>query len=151
MIWRSLYWDDISEGQQMPIAIRHVTATDVVACAIASRDFMRLHHDRDYAQQAGLKDIILSTPGLYGLTGKYLTDWAGPEAELKEISLQITASCYPGDTLRTAGVVSAKYEKDGMYLADIDITLTVPSGVNARGKAVVALPTRGSANLHAEA
>jgi acyl dehydratase len=143
MTWKNLCWEDISEGLQIPTSARQVTTTDIVACAVASRDFLPLHHDRDYAQKAGLRDVVLNTPTLYGLTGKYLTDWAGPEAELKEISLQITASCYPGDTLTTSGVVRRKQESDGMHLAYVDITFSVPSGVNARGKAILALPSTG--------
>ncbi len=141
MAWRNLSWEDISEGEQIPASARQMTITDIVACAIASRDFLPLHHDRDYAQKAGLRDIILNTPSLFGLTGKYLTDWAGPEAELKEISLQITASCCPGDTLTTSGVVLRKQESDGMRLAHVDVTFSVPSGVSARARAILALPS----------
>lgn len=140
MTWKNLHWEDVAEGQKIPSASRSLAITDIIACAIASRDFMRLHHDREYAQQAGLRDIILNTPSLYGLTGKYLTDWAGPESELKEISLQILASCCPGDTLTTAGVVTKKVRESGMNLVHVDVTLSVLSGVAARARTVVALP-----------
>lgn len=143
MTWRNLCWEDVAEGQQIPAGSRHLTVTDVIACAVASRDFTPLHYDRDCARSAGLKDIILNTPTLYGLSGKYLTDWAGPGAELKEISLQIMASCYPGDTLMTTGAVSSKRDEDGLHLVCVDIVFSVSGEVRARARALLALPTAG--------
>ena len=65
MAWKSLYWGDVEEGQELPTVTRDITYTTVVAGAIASRDFVPLHHDRDFAQKAGLKDIFLNTPTTY--------------------------------------------------------------------------------------
>ena len=57
-----------------------VTPTVVVSTAIATRDFYPVHHDRDYAERGGSKDIFLNILTTTGLVQRYVTDWAGPEA-----------------------------------------------------------------------
>jgi len=140
--WNSLHWDEVAEEQELPTVSREITVTTVVTCAIASRDFLPLHHDREYAQKAGLKDIIINTPSMFGFASKYLTDWTGPEAELKEISLRLMVPCCAGDTLTMTGKVAKKYVSGTDQLLDIDFSFAVPLGVSATGKATLTLPGR---------
>jgi len=134
----------VEEGQELPIVTRDIICTTVVSCTIASRDFIPLHHDREYAQKAGLKDIFLNTPTTYGFAGKYLTDWTGPEGELKEISLRLSMPCFAGDTLTMAGRVVKKYIGGDQHLVDVEFTFTVPLGRNCSGTGTIALPTKSS-------
>jgi len=140
--YKSLCWEDVAEGQELPTVAREITPTTVVACAIASRDFTPLHHDREYAQTAGLKDIFINTPTIYGFAGKYMTDWSGPEGVLKEISLRMMMPCFVGDTLTMTGKVARKYLDGNEHLVDVEYTFTVPAGVNSSGKVILSLPTR---------
>jgi len=144
MAWKTLYWEDTKEGEALPEATREITATTVVSCAIASRDFTPLHHDRDAAVAAGLKDIFLNTPTIYGFAGKYLTDWTGPEGEIKQISLRLMMPVLSGDTLTMSGKVARKYIDDKQHLVDIEFTFSLPTMPNCTGKATVELPTRVS-------
>jgi len=143
MAWKSLYWGDVEEGQELPTVTRDITYTTVVAGAIASRDFVPLHHDRDFAQKAGLKDIFLNTPTTYGFVGKYLTDWTGPEGELKEISFRLWTPCFPGDTMTMTGKVVKKYTEGDQHLVNVEYELAVPLGRHCSGTGTIALPTRG--------
>ena len=61
-----------------------VTATVVVAGAIATRDFMPVHHDRDYANSQGSPDIFMNIMTDNGYCSRFLTDWAGPEAMVRK-------------------------------------------------------------------
>ena len=63
-----------------------VTTTLIVAGAIASRDYMPVHHDRDFANSQGSKDIFLNILTTNGLCVRFLHDWAGPEAMVKKLS-----------------------------------------------------------------
>jgi acyl dehydratase len=101
-----------------------------------------LHHDREYAQKAGLKDIFMNTPTIFGFAGKYLTDWTGPEAELKEITLRLMLPCFPGDTMTMAGKVAKKYTEADQHLIDVDFAFNGPAGMNCSGKGTLMLPTR---------
>jgi acyl dehydratase len=142
VIWQSLCWEDIREGQELPTVSREITCTTIVSCAIASGDFLPLHHDREYAQKAGLNDIFMNTPTIFGFAGKYLTDWTGPEGELKGISLRLMMPCFPGDTMTMAGKVDRKYTEADQHLVDVDFVFNGPMGMNCSGKGTVMLPTR---------
>jgi hypothetical protein len=83
-----------------------VTPTVVVSTAIATRDFYPVHHDRDFAERGGSKDIFLNILTTTGLVQRYVTDWAGPEAIVRAVSIRLGVPCYAGDTLTFTGRVA---------------------------------------------
>ncbi len=87
----------------LPELVLEVTPTLIVSTAIATRDFYRVHHDRDFAVASGSKDIFLNILTTTGLVQRYVTDWAGPEAIVRSISIRLGAPCYAGDTLTLSG------------------------------------------------
>ncbi len=143
MSWKSLYWEDVEEAQELPTVTMDITSTTIITGAIASMDFTPVHHDRDYAQSVGMQDIFMNNATISGFSGKYLTDWTGPEGELKEISFRIGASCFPGDTMTMTGKVAKKYTEGDEHLVDVEYEFNVPGGRNCGGKATLALPARG--------
>lgn len=142
MPWKSMYWDDVKEGEELPVHTRAITRTTIVATAIATRDFQPVHHDHEAAQKEGAKDIFLNIISTGGLIGKFLTDWSGPEGRLKKISIKLGATVFPGDTLTAGGKVNKKYAQGGEHLVDIDFHFSVAIGPHAWGTATMALPTR---------
>jgi uncharacterized OB-fold protein/acyl dehydratase len=84
----------------------HVTPTVVVATALATRDFYPAHHDRDLAVQRGSKDIFLNILTTTGLVQRYVTDWAGPDAIVRSVSIRLGVPCYAYDTLTFAGMAA---------------------------------------------
>jgi hypothetical protein len=89
-----------------------VTPTFVVSSAIATRDFQDVHHDRDAAVARGSRDIFLNILTDTGLVQRFVTDWAGPGARIRGISLRLGVPCYAGDTLTLSGrVVSTDGEE----------------------------------------
>ena len=38
-----------------------------------------------------------------GFVGRYVTDWAGPDALLKSVKIRLGAPNYPGDTMTMTG------------------------------------------------
>jgi len=143
MAWKSLCWEDVEEGQELPTVTKDITCTTVIAGAIASRDFTPVHHDRDFAQKVGMKDFFLNNATICGFSGKYLTDWTGPEGELKEISFRIATPCFPVDTMTMTGKVVKKYTEGDHHLVDVEYEFAVPQGRNCGGTGTIALPTRG--------
>jgi len=83
-----------------------VTPTVVVSTAIATRDFYPVHHDRDFALRGGSTDIFLNILTTTGLVQRYVTDWAGPEAIVRAVSIRLGVPCYAGDTLTFTGRVT---------------------------------------------
>ena len=143
MAWKSLCWEDVEEGQELPTVTMDITCTMVIAGAIASRDFTPVHHDRAFVQNVGMKDIFLNNATICGYVGKYLTDWTGPDGELREISFRIATPCFPGDTMKKTGKVVKKYTEGDQHLVDVEYEFAVPEGRNCGGTGTIALPTRG--------
>ena len=98
---------DVSVGDELPGLDVPITATAIVAGAIASRDYQDVHHDRDLAVARGSKDIFMNILTTNGYVGRFVTDWAGPEALLRCVDIRLGAPNYPGDTMRMSGRVTA--------------------------------------------
>jgi 3-oxo-4,17-pregnadiene-20-carboxyl-CoA hydratase beta subunit len=118
---------DVNVGDPLPTLEIPITPTLIIGGAIASRDYQDVHHDRDLAQQRGAKDIFMNILTTNGLVGRYVTDWAGPEAMLKAVAIRLGAPNYPGDTMRLTGTVTAKDAEE--------VTLEI-HGTNAIGEHV---------------
>lgn len=136
----SIKWGSVNEGDKIPEQRREITRTTVISTAIATRDFQNVHHDHEAAKKSGTPDIFLNILTTGGLIGKFLTDWTGPEGELKNVTIKLAMPCYPGDTLTSTGSVVKKHEDGGQHLVDIEYTLSTANGSHALGTATVALP-----------
>lgn len=106
--------------------------TFIVSTAIATRDYQDVHHDRDKAQAKGSKDIFVNILTDTGLVGRYVTDWAGPNAVVTSIKLRLGVPWYAYDTITFTGEVTAV---DGDH-----VTLKVV-GANSLGNHVIATST----------
>jgi len=104
----TLRYDEVELGEALPELEVPITATVIVAGAIASRDYQDVHHDAELARQRGSKDIFMNILTTNGFVGRYVTDWAGPEALLRCVDIRLGAPNYPGDTMVLSGTVAAK-------------------------------------------
>ncbi|MFE4002648.1 MaoC family dehydratase [Nocardioides sp. YIM B13467] len=121
-------------GDEIPVWELPITPTLVVSTAIATRDFQDVHHDRDRAQAAGSKDIFMNILTSTALCERYVTDWAGPDVQIKGISIRLGAPAYPYDTLSFSGEVTDV--TDG--IATITVTGAVSLGAHVTGTVKVA-------------
>src|SRR5437870_4912605 len=103
-----LHLAEVAEGDELPSLDVPITATAIVAGAIASRDYQDVHHDAELARQRGSKDVFMNILTTNGWVGRFVTDWAGPDAVLKKVAIRLGAPNYPGDTMRMTGRVSAR-------------------------------------------
>jgi hypothetical protein len=113
----SLQYDDVSVGDELPVLEIPLTRTVIVSTAIASRDYQDVHHDPGLAQERGSKDIFMNILTTNGFVGRYITDWAGPNALLKSVKIRLGAPNYPGDTMVMTGAVTRK--EDGIVQISI--------------------------------
>ncbi|WP_349536088.1 MaoC family dehydratase [Rhodococcus rhodochrous] len=121
----------VTTGESLPSLEIHADPTFIVSTALATRDFQDVHHDRDKAQQRGSKDIFVNILTDTGLVQRYVTDWAGPRAVVKSISLRLGVPWYAYDTLTLSGTVASV--EDG--LVTVDITGTNRLGEHITGTA----------------
>ena len=91
------------EGEELPPFDLEVTATVIVAGALATRDFMPVHHDRDYAQAQGAPDVFMNILTSNGYVSRYVTDWAGADVRLMQITTRLGGPAVPGTHLRFRG------------------------------------------------
>jgi len=133
-------FESVEVGEELPPLEILVTTTLVVATAIASRDYQDVHHDRSAAQRSGAQDIFMNILTTNGLVGRYVTDWAGPNALLRGISIRLGAPNCAGDTLRMTGTVSTKEATGGEYIVKIEVKGANSVGDHVTGNVRVALP-----------
>lgn len=123
----SLRFDAVEVGQKLPLLGIPITTTLIVAGAIASRDFTPVHHDVEAARAQGSADIFMNILTTNGLCSRYVTDWIGPDAILRKLSVRLGAPNYPGDTMTFSGSVASKTSTpNGGY---IEITLLGENGL----------------------
>ena len=87
---------------------------------------------------------ILSTNGL---VGRYVTDWAGPGAELTDVNIRLGAPNYPDDTMTLTGSVTAKEGNvDAEGRGAVEVTLSGANGLgdHVTGSVRLLLPSGGS-------
>jgi uncharacterized protein len=118
----------------LPELVVDVTPTLVVSTAIATRDFYPVHHDHEFAVRSGSRDIFLNILTTTGLVQRYVTDWAGPEAQVRAVSIRLGVPCYAGDTLTFAGEVTG--ESGGEQV--IAVTGTCSLGAHVTGTVRIA-------------
>ncbi len=136
---QTLAYNAVNVGDEITPMDVPVTTTLIVAGAIASRDYMPVHHDRDFANSQGSKDIFLYILTTNGLCVKFLHDWAGPEAMVKKLSIRLGVPAYPNDPLRFEGSVTGKSVADGEGLVEVTFKGTNSLGDHVKGTAVLSL------------
>lgn len=137
----TISFEKVQVGAELPELVVPITTTMVVGGAIASRDFTPVHHDKAAAQAAGLPDIIMNTMTTNCFVSRFVTDWTGPDAVIKSISLKLGAPNHPGDTMKMTGSVKSKDEAAGTVR--IDVTGANSWGDHVTAKVEVALPRGG--------
>ena len=104
----SMQYHDVSVGDQLVPLSLPLTRSLIVATAIASRDYQDVHHDPSLAQEKGSQDIFMNILTTNGLIGRFITDWAGADAVIKNVSIRLGAPNYAGDTMILTGTITAK-------------------------------------------
>ena len=136
----TLDWNAIRIGDALTPMTIDVTATVVVAGAIATRDFMPVHHDRDYAASQGSPHIFMNIITDNGYCSRFLTDWAGPEAMVRKVAIRLGVPSYAGSMLEYTGRVTGKSEAGDDGIVEIEFRATNDQGDHLSGTAVIGLP-----------
>lgn len=140
---RSLDWSEIRVGDEVTPLVIDVTATVIAAGAIATRDFMPVHHDREYANAQGAPDIFMNILSDTAYCSRFLTDWAGPDARVARIAIRLGVPVFPGHTLTYTGSVSAVSRTEDEGFVDIEFTAVDDLGEHVSGTATLGLPLDG--------
>jgi acyl dehydratase len=127
-------------GAELPPFDLEVTATVVVAGAIASRDIMPVHHDRDYARAQGAPDLFMNILTTTGYVTRYVTDWAGPRAVVRRLAIRLGGPAVPGLPLHFTGAVTDQRDVDGRQALEVTMRAANDLGDHATGTVGITLP-----------
>ena len=94
-------------GDVLPELVLEASVRNIVATAIATRDYQDVHHDIAAAQERGSKTIFTNILTSNGYCIRYVTDWTGPDAAVKKAAIRLGVPNYAGDTMTLSGTVAA--------------------------------------------
>ena len=123
-------------GDVLPDLVIEASVRNIVATAIASRDYQDVHHDVALAQERGSKTIFTNILTSNGYVLKYVTDWAGPLSVVKTSKIRLGVPNYAGDTMTMRGEVT---RVDGKQV-EVAVRGSNSLGDHVVGTVVVELP-----------
>jgi acyl dehydratase len=136
-------YDQVVVGAELPEASYPVTRLSLVKYCGASGDFNFIHWNERIAKAVGLPDVIAHGMFTMAQAGRYVTDWAGPQAIVTEFGVRFSAMVVvpddeEGATIEVSGQVTDKL--DGNLVALALTARSVGAKVLTRATAVVRLP-----------
>ncbi|MFP6640276.1 MAG: MaoC family dehydratase [Myxococcota bacterium] len=135
---------EVKVGDELPELVIELTPTVIISTAIASRDYQDVHHDRDLAQKKGSKDIFMNILTSNGFVGRYVTDWAGPNAVLRSVKIRLGVPNYAYDTMRMSARVETVELVDGEGRVEIKVRGANQLGDHVKGTVDLVLPVDGA-------
>ena len=137
-----LFWDDISEGQEVSLQ-EPMSSQRLVIWAAASGDFYQIHYDDGFAKGNDLPDIIVHGALKGMLVGRLLDEWKGSEGRIVNWGVSYRGMDAARQDLRVWAKVTKKYEEGGEARVELNVGVTQPNGTETTpGTATVALPKR---------
>lgn len=135
---KTLTFDEVSVGTALPELPIPITTSLIVAGALASQDYTPVHHDKSAAQATGMQDVFMNILTTNALVSRFVTEWAGPNAPVKGMSVKLGTPNLPGDTMKLTGSVTAKDDAAGVV--EVSVTGSNSWGDHVNGTVKVALP-----------
>jgi acyl dehydratase len=136
MSTKNVKLSEVNVGDTLPELPIPLTTSLIVGGAVASRDFTPVHHDKSAAQAAGMQDVFMNILTTNGLVGRFVSDWAGPNALIRQVKIRLGTPNLPGDTMTLVGSVTAK-EGD---VVEVEVEGKNSWGNHVTGTVRVALP-----------
>ena len=129
---------DVSVGEELAPVSFPVTVYRLVMEAGANRDFNSIHHNSEYAQATGAREMYANTLFLLGMWERAVRDWIGPAGKIHCVTgFRMRAFNYAGDTTTVTGKVAGI---DGSRIR-LEVTSSNSAGVTVGpGIVTVSLP-----------
>jgi acyl dehydratase len=146
----SLDWAEIRVGDQITPLEVDVTPTVIVAGAVATRDFMPVHHDRDYAKTQGAPGIFMNILSDTAYCSRFLTDWAGPNAMVRRVAIRLGVPMFPGSKLVYTGTVTSHERRGDEGVVKVEFRATNDLGDHLIGTAELSFPAEPRRRVSSE-
>ena len=128
---------DVNVGDALPEQRIPITSSLIVGGALASQDFTPVHHDRTAAQASGMQDVFMNILTTNGLVERFVTDWAGVDARVKNVSIKLGTPNLPGETMVMTGSVTEKDNAENVVV--VEVTGKNAWGNHVTGRVMLAL------------
>ena len=121
-------WDQVQEGQELPILKKNCSTQQLVQWAAGSGDFYQIHYDKDFAIGTGLKGIIVHGALKNAFLGQLVHDWVGNNARIEKYGCSYRGMDFPNEDILCKGVVRKKYQDGASKKADVEIWTEMSDG-----------------------
>jgi acyl dehydratase len=140
---KQVTYDEVEAGAELPAVSYPVTRLSLVKYCGASGDFNFIHWNERIAKSVGLPDVIAHGMFTMAQAGRYVSDWAGPQATITAFGVRFSALVVvpdddKGATIEVSGEVADKL--DGNFVALALTARSAGTKVLTRATAVVRLP-----------
>jgi acyl dehydratase len=124
----SVCFQDLDDSKlPAPRVVGPLTRTDFVRYQGASGDMNPIHHDEEFAKNAGYPAPLAVGMFQAGVLNAWATDWLGPE-NVRRTRVRWKEQVWPGDVLTFNGKIARKYEEDGVGKVDLELVCTRQTG-----------------------
>jgi acyl dehydratase len=124
----SVRFRDLDESKlPPPRQVGPLTRTDFVRYQGASGDMNPIHHDEEFAKQAGYPAPLAVGMFQAGVLNAWATDWLGPE-NVRRTRMRWKEQVWPGDVLTMSGKIARKYQEAGENKVDLELVCTRQTG-----------------------
>jgi len=142
---RQLCWEDAKEGDAVTPVRLHISYSRVVMNAGTSRDYMRGHHDPEYARTQGVKTIYMNSLFHFAFVDRLMTDWAGPQSFIARRKIVMRGSICAGDTIIGQGrVLRVGHEEPKRHFVDLSMTVRNERELCCLAEGTLLLPLRAN-------
>ena len=136
-----IYWDDVSDGDEIPQLKKNCSTQQLVHWAAASGDFYQIHYDLNFAKSTGLQNIIVHGALKNAFLGQMLHEWVAPEGVVQRFGCQYRGMDEPDQDMICRGIVTKTYVEGDDHIVELDIwTENADGQKTSPGTAKVTLP-----------
>ena len=138
-----VYFEDVTEGQEIPKVVENCNSQRLVWWAAGSGDYYQIHYDKDFAQKTGLPDRIVHGALKHALLGRLVHEWIGDEGRVRRLACQYRGMDAVDKDVTCKGVVTGKRQENGAGIVELELWTQDPEGNKTTpGTATVSLPLR---------
>jgi acyl dehydratase len=140
----NIYFDDVKVGDKIPAWSRKTDFMNWNRYAAVNDEFIYIHMDDEAGRAAANEKGAFGMGNLrFAYILNALREWAGDEAEIRELECQFRAINQKNDVLTVTATVTGKRVEDGENRVYLDVDVVNQTGApTCPGHAIVVLPSR---------
>ncbi|HWI21732.1 MAG TPA: hypothetical protein VNT22_03855 [Baekduia sp.] len=109
-----------SSPAALPELIVHPDHMQIFMFSAITWNRHHVHYSKDAAIGEGLPDVVVQRALLGNYFARTLTDWAGDDAEIRELTWKVLSSATPNSRLRCRGSATAE-DEPGFIACELEI------------------------------